>query len=385
MIAYNKTWLDNLSAKESVKDAFYADLITDEERKKAESIFIVGFYSPNIFIRIGLFILTLVIACFSFGLLCLLFLDNIVYSLEGLTLFFGLLSYGALELVIRIKHHYRSGVDDALLWIAFICLVALVVLFVNLSLAGIALVVFLLSLYFFLRFTDMLMAAVAGLSLLATIFYYFILLGSMAKTTVPFLMMAVAGLVYFYSGKLSLQQDTRFYRKCFTVIRISMLICFYAAANYLVVREVSNEMFGLALKANESIPYGWLFWILTIIIPLAYVFAGVKRKDVLLLRVGLLCIAAIVFTVRYYHTVLPIEIVMFLAGMILVAVSYLITRYLMLPRKGFTSAEPGRKFLKGKINAEALVISETFTDPMPENDTKFGGGSFGGGGASGDY
>ena len=385
MIAYNKIWLDNLAARDAIKDAFYIDAISAAEKEKAEAIFPVGFYSPNIFIRIGLFILTLVIACFSLGLFSLIFLDSIERSMGGLTIFFGLLSYAALEFFIHTKHHYRSGVDDALLWITGICIVAGINLLGDISSSGNAVIIFVLATYFFLRFTDMLMSAIAGIALLSVFFFYYSPLGSMAKATTPFLLMGIAALMYFFIKRTAQQNSNRHYRHCGIVLEISMLICFYAAANYYVVRETSNSMFHLGLKENESIPFGWLFWILTILIPLGYVFAGVRKKDAVLLRVGSIAVAAIVFTVRYYHSVLPLEIVMLLGGIILIAVSFALTKWLAQPKKGFTSAEISKRYLMDKMNIEALVIAETFGSQVQENDPKFGGGSFGGGGASGEY
>jgi hypothetical protein len=385
MIAYNKIWLDNLAAREAVNDAFDADAISAAEKEVAETIFPVGFYSPNIFIRIGLFILTFIIASFSLGLFALIFLDSIEHSMGGLTIFFGLLSYGALEFFIHTKHHYRSGVDDTLLWITGICIISGINLLGDISSSGNAFIIFVLATYFFLRFTDMLMSAIAGLALLAVFFFFYSPLGIMAKATTPFLLMGIAALIYYFVKKKSKQNNTRHYRHCGIVLEITMLICFYAAANYYVVREMSNSMFHLGLKENESIPYGWLFWIFTITFPLVYIFGGVQKKDAVLLRVGLIAVAAIVFTVRYYHTVLPVEIVMLLGGIILIAVSYALTKLLAQPKKGFTSAELSRRYLMDKMNIEALVIGETFGSTVPANDTKFDGGSFGGGGASGEY
>ncbi|MBK7123963.1 MAG: hypothetical protein IPH68_14945 [Chitinophagaceae bacterium] len=385
MIAYNRTWLDNLAARDAIKDAFYANAVSAAEKEAAETIFPVGFYSPNIFIRIGLFILTVVIACFSLGLFSLIFLDSIERSIGGLTIFFGLLSYGALEFFIHTKHHYRSGVDDALLWITGICIIAGINLLSDISSSGNALIIFVLATYFFLRFTDMLMSAIAGLALLAVVFFYYSPLGSTAKATTPFLLMGIAAFMYFFIKKTVHQNSNRHYRHCGTVLEITMLICFYAAANYYVVREMSNSMFNLGLKENESIPFGWLFWIFTILIPLVYILGGVQKKDAVLLRVGLIAVAAIVFTVRYYHTVLPVEIVMLLGGIILITVSYALTKWLVQPKNGFTSAEISKRYIIDKMNIEALVIAETFGSNLPANDSKFGGGSFGGGGASGEY
>ncbi len=385
MIAYNGIWLDNLAAREAINDAFYANAISAAEKDAAETIFPVGFYSPNIFIRIGLFILSFVIACFSLGLLSLIFLSSIEHTMGGLTIFFGLLTYGALEFFIHTKHHYRSGVDDALLWITGICIVAGINLAGEISSSGNALIVFVLASYFFLRFTDMLMSAIAGLALLAVVFFFYSPLGSVAMATTPFLLMGIAAFLYLFIKRTAHQKSYRHYRHGGTVLEITMLICFYAAANYYVVREMSNSMFNLGLKENESIPLGWLFWIFTVLIPLVYIWGGVQKKDAVLLRVGLIAVATIVFTVRYYHSVLPLEIVMLLGGIILIAVSYALTKWLAQPKNGLTSAEINKKYVKDKVNIEALVIAETFGSNLPADDPKFGGGSFGGGGASGEY
>ena len=54
MIAYSKIWLDNLAVRKGIEDAFYANTISKEEMETAETIYPVGFYTPNIFIRVGL-------------------------------------------------------------------------------------------------------------------------------------------------------------------------------------------------------------------------------------------------------------------------------------------------------------------------------------------
>ncbi len=385
MIAYNKTWLHNLIAREAIEDAFYANTISKEEKLNANGLFAVGFYSPNFFIRIGLFILTTVIACFSLGLLSLLFISNIEHAFGRLILFFGLLSYATLEFFIRTKQHYRSGVDDALLWITGICIFSGINIVADIFAAANAFIIFMIATYFFLRFGDRFMSAIAGVGFLAVIFFNYISLGNIAKATVPFLLMLVSCIVYFFIRKVAQKNKYMHYRQSFTVLEIAMLICFYAAGNYYLVRETGNSMFGSALKNNESIPYGWLFWIFTICIPLIYIFWGIQKKDSILIRVGLLLIAAIVFTVHYYYAAIPLEIAMLLGGIILIVISYALTKYLAQPKKSFTSAEINARVSMNKMNIEAMLIAETFTGAATDSNPQFGGGSFGGGGASGEF
>lgn len=384
MIAYNTTWLENLAAREELEDALAAGLIGEEEKRQADSLFSVGFYSPNYFIRVGLFILTIVIAAFSLGLLLLVLLTGYEDNFGGLLLFFGILTYAALEFFVRIKHHYRSGVDDALLWISGICVVSGINVMADISPGANALIIFILALFFMLRFADMAMAAIAGVALLAVVFFNYILLGSFAKATVAFLLMLIAAAVYFVVRKMTERPITRYYRYCCIILEIVMLICFYTVSNFFVVQETSNEMFGFADNSG-NMPYAWLFWIFTVCTPLIYIFFGIKNKDRILVRTGLLLIAAIVFTIRYYYSVMPTELVMLLGGIILIVLSYALTKYLAQPKNGFTSAEIKTRALQDTMNIEGLVIAETFSGNDAGNNNKFGGGSFGGGGASSDF
>jgi hypothetical protein len=83
---------------------------------------------------------------------------------------------------------------------------------------------------------------------------------------------------------------------------------------------------------------------------------------------------------------MPIEVAMILAGVIMVLVAWALTRYLHISKNGFTSVEIYKKNAPGKAQIEALILAQTFSQNHVQNaGTKFGGGDFGGGGASGDY
>ena len=387
MIAYNKTWLDNLRYRYEIEHAFFLNAITKEEKENAESMRPVGFYMPNHIIRVGLFILTLIIVSCSLGLLFQLIPSDGVYADSWVIILIGILSYVALEYFVQRKNHYCSGVDDASLWMSWACIVGGLNLMTDLSESGNALLIFVLSGYLFLRFADVLMSLIAVLSLIALIFYQYIRLGTIAQATIPFLLMIITAGIYFFARKISLKEDYRHYRRCFSAAEVIMLFSFYAAANYFIVREMRISMFDFTLKKNESIPFNQLFWFLTAVIPLAYILRGVHLKDRILIRVGLLLVAATVFTVRYYHSVLPLETAMVLGGVLLTVISYVLIKYLSEPKKGFTSKEIPERFSFENSNAEAILIAETFDgNPAPNTShTSFGGGSFGGGGASGEY
>lgn len=388
MIAYNKEWLDNSVTAEELENAYLENLISKQEKEAAQKIFPVGFYSPDIFIRIGLFILTVVIIGFSFGLVSAIFFRGISDDtiLTNFLIFFGLITYGLLELIVQHKQHYKSGVDDALLWMCGGCIVGGLNMANNISATGNSVIIFIIAFYFLLRFANAVMGVLAVLSLLTFVLLTCSELGAAAKATAPFLLMVIAGGIYFFSRKLLLQTSARHYKNALIFIQVVSLIAVYTAVNYFVVREASVALFNLDLKGGEGIPFGWLFWFFTFFIPCLYIFRGIQKKDVVLLRVGLLLVAAIVFTVRYYHSILPAEIAMTVGGLILTGIAYALIKYLKQPKYGFTYQAIYDKHLPDKINIEALVIAETFSAAQPaDNSTGFGGGSFGGGGATGDF
>jgi hypothetical protein len=385
MIAYNRQWLDNNDAQEQLQNAFEDNCITKTERDAAVPLFPSGFYGPNIFIRIGLYILTIIIAAFTLGLIGLVFLTGSSESSFGaLVIFFGIICYAVLEFMVKNKNHYCSGVDDALLLLGAVCIIGGINIIFDTANVINALLVLILALYGMLRFTDRLMALIATIALLATVFFMLEPLGNIAKAITPFILMLLSAAVYFMSKQFSMQQQKRFYKHCFAITEITALLCFYIAGNYFAVRETGNSFFHLQLKPSDSIPFAWLFWLFTAGIPLLYIIGGIVKKDIVLIRAGLLLVAATVFTVRYYYAVLPAETAMIIAGIIIIALSYMLMQMLKQPEYGFT-AQQLRNDKIGLKNIEAIIIAETLSQGKDQPSTKFGGGSFGGGGAGAEF
>jgi hypothetical protein len=384
MIAYNKTSLLNKAIQEDVTTDFENDLITVEELQQIKQKYPVQFYTPNMFIRIGLFILTLIVLSFSFSFFSLLFMNSLESAWKGLMLFFAILTYVALEFMVQTKHHYNSGVDDALLWNFAGMLFGSIALIIDSGTLTNCIIAFFISLYCVIRFADRIMSIVTFLSLLAILFFVFSDHLGISKAIIPFVLMAASAAVYFLIRSLEKKATLKDYEHCFTMIIIVSLLSFYAAGNYYVVREVNNAMFHLT--NDGSLPLGWLFWILTVLIPIVYVIRGVQKKDGIFLRIGLLLIAAMIFTIRYYHAVLPYEVAMTIAGLVLLVVSYGLISYLKQPKFGFTYTDENKENKDEKSLIESILIAETMgQQAKPAETTKFEGGSFGGGGAGGEF
>ena len=387
MIAYNNEWLGNLLVRRQADKALNNNCISTEERDKVYAAYTAPFYTPNIFVRIGLFVLTWVILIFTMGLFSLMLMSGRETTFGSMFLFFGALAYGALEFMVS-KGHYRSGVDDGLLWAAGICVITGINLLANTPMLVNAIIVFAIAFFLFLRFKAALMAGIALLALLAILFYAGLRLGSTAQLVLPFVLMVASTILYFLCHSQLQSGKWPYYTNGLMVASITALLGLYLAGNYYVVREASVSLLNMQLKEGERLPFGWLFWFFTVAIPLVYIVSGIQKKDALLLRVGLLLVTAIVFTVRYYYHVLPAEIAMVTGGIGFIIIAYALIKYLQQPKYGFTYLEQSDPFLMDKLQVESLVIVQSFTGPAtatPDSGTQFGGGTGSGGGASGEF
>lgn len=382
MIAYNSQSLDNRDIRHEAAEALAQRLITEAEYQRIVDAHPYKLYTPNIYVRIGLFLLTVVVAAAGVALTLLIGLGTGDSGIETLLILWGLASFGVLEYFIYKRGMFRSGVDDALLWIAG-CLIYCGAAWVagmpdDLS-HGIILI---LATWGALRYADSIMTLVAYAALLELIFHPLIL---HVAAIIPFVFMAISVIVYSFSSHGCTRESLRHYYMSLSLLRTGALLTFYLAGNYFVAQHL-NPAFG----NDESTPValGWLWWTLTAIVPVAYITWGLRKKDAILLWTGLALVAASVFTIRYYHHILSAEAAMILAGTILITASYFLIRYLRKPRQGFTSAASDDPHPLRGLPIEELIIAETFKSlptQSPDQAPDFGGGSAGGGGASGTY
>jgi len=395
MIAYNKTTLDNLAVQKETTKAYKQDLISKEERAAVDLQYPVDFYTPHFFIRVGLFTLTMIIMSFTVSFFSLFFMDNMDKAIGYIGILFAGSAYAALEYIIKTKKHYRSGVDDALLYqfvgslYASILYLANITNMANTNTIGITGcgILFIITVFASIRFVNMIGSLIAYLSLIGTLFFICSYIGGIVKVFVPFIIMAASAICYAAVKIVSKRSELRYYKNCLQIIKIATLLTFYIGGNYFVVRELSNTMFDLNLLPGQTIPFGWAFWIFTIVIPFGYLFFGIKNKDVILIRISLLLFAATIFTIRNYYAIAPIEIAMTIGGVVLIASCYALTRFLREPKYGFTYKELYSDNPIDKLQVESLLIAQSFSNQAipPSGETKFGGGDFGGGGATGEY
>lgn len=386
MTAYKTSDLYNRIVEAEASEAFHTECISSDTYKNILQQHVCNLYIPNYFIRIGSALLTIVCVLFSGLLLGLMFISSDEAGFIGLCIFMAFLCYTALELLIKRKGYYNAGVDNILmLSVLNLIIGALFILDFSEQFTFACFFSTFICLWFCIRFADSFMAMLCYLSGFLFLFLLYIKFGTIAKATAPFVLMAISATVYFIMHTMHKQERLLFYKPSVKAVMLLALITFYVCGNYFVVKELSNEMFGLQPGLHDSIPMGWLFWIFTVAIPPAYIFYGINKKNLLFIRTGLLLIAAAIFTVRYYYALLDAEVAMMIAGVFLIAVSYALIKYLKTPKHGFTFAGTGY-VKKDIINTEALIIAQTFGKKASADDgVQFDGGSSGGGGASGGF
>jgi uncharacterized membrane protein YgcG len=391
MIIHKKEWLNNLKLHEQFEDDYDAGCLNENELKAIKAKYIVGFEKPGIIMRIGLFALTLIIVACSVGILSLFLSEARVIDSFAWPLVLGAINYVALEKWVKHNHHYGSGVDNALIMTTagftiggFGWMLDTIwphqTHFIAISLFTLA-----ISIYLMLRFADLLMSALSFLSLLAFTFFAWQRLGSFGMATLPFVLMLVSAGVYIFSRRMVNQPSAYYYTHCLRVNQIVSLVTLYLSGNYFIVNKLSNE---LNHTLGAPLPFGFIFWITTIFLPLGYIAWGIRTKNAIMLRVGLLLVAGAVYTFRTYYHVMPIEVALSIGGAVLLAISYAVIKHLKTPKHGFTTAPLKRSSVLDHLNIESMIIGETFghTGTAPtETTSPFGGGSAGGGGSSSNY
>lgn len=382
MLIYNTAQLDNRLIRQDAEDAADAVMIAPETAKRIAAAHPYTLYSPNIFVRIGLMLATMLVVLLAAGLVFLVMIDGALRSIEVFFIVWGVLAYGTLEMWMSTHAHYRSGVDEGLAWMSVLMIgISLMSLMENQSPVGLYVILSIIGAWFALRTSDPGIAFCTWCCAIMLVVHFAIWYIPGARYLLPFLVMAVAGAGYFLFTRMQRQFRFRHYDLALSVLRLAALATFYLAGNYFIVHHAGQELLGM----EGTPPLPWLFWTLSLLLPPAYIWLGLRKKDRVPLAMGLILTAAAVFTVRAYHAVMPLETAMALGGIVLIAVSYITHRYLKTPKRGFTTqAMNTRSF--GAEQLEGLIIAETMQHaPQPAETTRFGGGSGGGGGAGGEF
>ncbi len=387
-LAYNATWLDNRCIQTRTTVWHKRGLLATEELTAIRQKYHVGFYSPNVFIRLGLAFFMCILINSIIGLLAV-GMYEIFDQEESVGILMLLLGggYGAmLEVFIR-KNHYRSGIDDILLYMALGYVITGLCLLVSTTdsmivYTGLSLPVLAFAAY---RYIDSLVTVTAYGCLLLFVASVFIEMGGVALHLLPFAGMGVGAGSYFLIRKLQKKQESRFWADALALLEILSLVTFYACGNYFVVQKGYAEL--MYTTDNPLVPMPWLFWIITLATPVVYVYRSLTTKDRTMLRAGLILVAVAILTFKYYFSLGHHSVTITLGGAVLFAAAYYVIRLLKKGNLSFTYEDDVIE-TEDSLQAEALIVTQTFGQAIgtePTKDFTFGGGEFGGGGAGGEF
>ncbi len=386
MIQYNKTELEQeflVSEGRSLKNAGF---IHESQFRLIDKNLTILKSQKNILIRIGFFLLGSFLYSSICGFLTLISLDSMNENYQFLVYLFAIIGFIGTEILTKQKY-YGYGLDDAFILGSQLCLAIAIGISTEGNELTISLILSITSLLCYLRYIQLSMAILFCVTLTCSILLLMFELGAFAKTILPFTMMFFAIAIYFSSKKLLARLTLPFYYNGIVFTQAFALILFYLSGNYMVVRELSSELMGVIVTANNDIPFAIFFYGFTFIVPVSYLVLSLYKKDRFMLWIGILALCFSIYNIRFYYAVLPVEIALTIGGLVLFAFTFFAIKKIKNKTNGVTF-QPDR-FSQGNLFGTAEILMATQLGLKPETTVEspmeFGDGDFSGGGSGGSY
>jgi hypothetical protein len=394
---------ETLRARELLTEWTGDGILTAKQRERLEQETVSSLRTTNIFLRIVLFVFTLVAVGAATGLFYKIFLSHPAEETIGLfSLFFAAVWYGAAEYAVSQARVYHYGIEEAFAScsVGFLC-VGLQSLFFNhraytSETYGIGLLVpvagALASLWIWRRF-NLWYAFFA-----AMLFTYWLpIYWTTSESSRRLLVVAL------YAAGLACVAATRslhrfdYLEKAYSIVETLIWLGIYLTINLkLLALDVPGQWWSEVGRSIDHFgrPFYWTTWVLTWCLPPVVLARGFRQKDRLILVAGaILAILTLVTNKPYLgwarHTWDPM-----LLGIALTGVALALRRWLAQGpdgvRHGLTAARLSQKdqrWLDASSAALSLVTPHSITPEAQavDPDFKFGGGASGGGGASRDF
>jgi hypothetical protein len=399
---YSASSEETLRARKFLTDWVGEGLLTKAQYQLLKRETVPDLRTTNIYLRLVLFVFTLIIVGAAAGLFFVVFLSHPSEQTTGVVfLIFAVVCYAAAEVAVSQGRLYRYGIEEALAIcsIGFLCAGIEFALFgggpfstkpdAAQSLVPAAGAVF--SLWIWRRF---------GLSyaFLAAMIFVLLLPGywtsSHSAQHVIVALFYATGLV----GVTAVRSRYRFdyLDEGYSLVEALLWLGIYLAINLqLSSLSLLEQWWGATRAVSEfGRPFYWTTWVLIWCLPPIVLVRGIRQKDRSVIAAGLIAsILTFVCNKPYLgwqrHTWDPM-----LLGILLTGVVLFLRRWLARGpggiRHGFTTAR-----LSGKdkhwmnVGSTALgLLSPDSITPAPQAsgpDFRFGGGHSGGGGASSDF
>lgn len=387
MIAQDKTKLENQILIDEAHSLYKAKFISKDQYLEIEKLLPVYKTPKNILLRIGFAFLGILLYASLCGFISLMGLNVIDHSFGFFIFIYAAIGFAGTEIFAQ-QDNTEQGLQDTFLIGSQLLLAVAIGYITDRDELLIAIIATIVSFLTYLRYINRISVLIFCIASTATVAYILFEMGSIGKTILPFFLMLYALGIYFICKKFTQKVEFPFYHKGILFLKYFGLILFYFSGNYLVVRELSVLLLGNEIAPNSDIPFAWFFYAFTFIVPALYIIYGLKQFNRIILWIGFLTIGFTIFTIRYYHQVLPVEVALILGGLVLFTIAYFSIKKLKNQTTGITF-QPDR-FINSNdfINTEALILTSQFglkPEAVNESPMEFGGGGFSGGGSDGSF
>jgi hypothetical protein len=390
--AYSASNEEALRARHLLKDWAGEGFLSNAQYQRMEPETVCELRRTNIFLRLVLFLFTLIIVGAAVGLFFVVIFSHPSMQATGIfLLIFAAISYAAAELAVSQARLYRYGIEEALAAcsVGFLCAGMQSVLSSGYFLVPAAGAI--LSLWIWHRF---------GLfyAFLAAMIFVVWLPGYWTSSHSAQHLIVAA----FYAAGLLIVAALRprhrltYLDAGYSITEAMLWLGIYLAINLqLSSLNLLGQWWGRLQTTTEfSRPFYWGTWVLIWCLPPFVLARGLRLKDRFVIAVGAIAAILTLVTNKPYlgwqrHTWDPM-----LLGALLIGVAFFVRRWLAAGpgeiRHGFTARRLSGKD-KSWMNAGTTAFgfaSPNIITPSPQTgspEVQFGGGDSGGGGASSDF
>ena len=387
MIAHDKSLLNNLALIEEANSLQAGGFISKEQNtiiRKNSS----GFKRhDNILVRLGFFLLGAFLYVSLCGAFSLIGIDGGQTFWKICFYIFTIIGFVGSNILANQKY-YGHGLDDAFNLGTLLNLGIAIGITTEGYEIVIAFFIAIAAFLIYIRYIHLPSALIFCLAASAVLFYGMFEFGAIGKSILPFVAMLFSAGFYFFTKKTMNNLSESYYYKGILLANSFCLVLFYLSCNYLVVRELSVMLLGNEILPGKDIPFAIFFYAFTAIVPIAYLVLALKTKDRIMLWISFLAIAFSIYTIRFYYSVLPIEVALTLGGLVLFAIAYFSIKKLKDREIGLTFKPDRINNSNAFLNAEMLIVASQFglkPEAANESPMEFGGGGFSGGGSGGSY